>query len=351
MLATGPAPAQLRDALMDTPAPPFGQSLAAYLAGQEQADSSLRALILALAATCAEISALVARGALGDVLGSAGAQNVQGEVQKKLDVISNDMLVACAKSCGQVAAVGSEELEDVIVFDEAGDRGRHLLLFDPLDGSSNIDVNVSIGTIFSVLPAPTGRAATGQDFLQAGRAQQAAGYALYGPQTVLVLTLGEGVAGFTLDPRDGSWTLTHPDLRIPRSTREFAINMSNQRHWAAPVRRYIDDALAGRAGPRAKDFNMRWVAAMVADVHRILNRGGVFLYPWDSREPDRPGKLRLMYEANPLGWVVEQAGGRASNGRQPILDIAPTSLHQRVSVVLGSAEEVERVVAHHDEAA
>ncbi len=336
---------------MDIPAPPSRQSLAGYLATQDQADASLHALILALAATCAEISALVARGALGDVLGSAGAENVQGEVQKKLDVISNDMLVACAEQSGQVAAVGSEELEDVIVFDKAADRGRHLLLFDPLDGSSNIDVNVSIGTIFSVLPAPAGRATTAQDFLQGGRAQQAAGYALYGPQTVLVLTLGRGVAGFTLNPRDGSWTLTHPNLRIPRDSSEFAINMSNQRHWAAPVRRYIDDVLAGRTGPRSKDFNMRWVAAMVADVHRILNRGGVFLYPWDSREPDRAGKLRLLYEANPLGWVVEQAGGRASDGSQPLLDIAPASLHQRVSVVLGSAEEVERVVAHHAEAA
>ncbi len=341
---------------METPALAPGQtlasqSLAGYLATQDQVDASLHALILALAATCAEISALVARGALGDVLGSAGAENVQGEVQKKLDVISNDMLVACAEQCGQVAAVGSEELEDVIVFPEGQGRGRHLLLFDPLDGSSNIDVNVSIGTIFSILPAPSGRAATAQDFLQGGRAQQAAGYALYGPQTVLVLTLGQGVAGFTLDPRDGSWTLTHPNLRIPRATAEFAINMSNQRHWAAPVRLYVDEALAGRTGPRAKDFNMRWVAAMVADVHRILNRGGVFLYPWDSREPDRAGKLRLMYEANPLGWVVEQAGGAASDGRQPILDIAPGSLHQRVSVVLGSAEEVERVVAHHAEAA
>ena len=292
----------------------------------------------------------MARGALGDVLGSAGAENVQGEVQKKLDVIANDMLVACAEQSGQVAAVGSEELEDVIVF-PGEDRGRHILLFDPLDGSSNIDVNAAIGTIFSVLPAPSGRAATAGDFLQSGRAQQAAGYALYGPQTVLVLTLGEGVAGFTLDPREGSWTLTHPEMRIPRDTREFAINMSNQRHWAAPVRRYIDEALAGRTGPRGKDFNMRWVAAMVADVHRILNRGGVFLYPWDQREPERAGKLRLMYEANPLGWVVEQAGGAISDGRQPILDIAPTSLHQRVSVVLGATEEVERVVAHHQEAA
>lgn len=337
--------------MTDSPSPPrqplVGQSLAGYLATQDQADASLRALVLALAAACAEISALVARGALADVLGSAGAENVQGEVQKTLDVISNDLLVSAAEQCGQVMAVGSEEMEEVVVFANAGDRGRHLLLFDPLDGSSNIDVNVSIGTIFSVLPAPGGHTATAQDLLQNGRAQQAAGYALYGPQTVLVLTLGQGVFGFTLDPRNGNWTLTHPDMRIPRTTREFAINMSNQRHWAAPVKRYIEEVLAGGTGPRGKDFNMRWVAAMVADVHRILSRGGVFLYPWDQREPDRPGKLRLMYEANPLGWVVEQAGGVASDGREPILDVEPRSLHQRVSVVLGSAEEVERVVAHH----
>ncbi len=331
--------------------PLMGRSLAGYLATQDQADASLRALMLALAAACAEISGLVARGALAGMLGGAGAQNVQGETQKTLDVVSNDLLVSAAEQCGQVVAVGSEEMEDVVVFPGADDRGRHLLLFDPLDGSSNIDVNVSIGTIFSVLPAPRGRTVTAQDFLQDGRAQQAAGYALYGPQTVLVLTLGDGVAGFTLDPRSGDWTLTHPDMRIPRTTREFAINMSNQRHWAAPVKRYIEEVLAGGDGPRAKDFNMRWVAAMVADVHRILTRGGVFLYPWDQREPERPGKLRLMYEANPLAWVVEQAGGSASDGAQPILDVDPASLHQRVGVVLGSTEEVERVVAHHRDAA
>ena len=336
---------------MDAALPPHDLTLAGYLATQEQADASLRALVLALAGACAEISALVARGALADVLGSAGAQNVQGEVQKQLDVISNDVLVAAADQCGQVTGVASEEMDDVVIFPGAQGRGRHLLLFDPLDGSSNIDVNVSIGTIFSGLPAPAGHTATAADFLQGGRVQQAAGYALYGPQTVLVLTLGDGVAGFTLDPRDGGWRLTHPRMRIPHTTGEFAINMSNRRHWAAPVRRYVDEMLAGKTGPRGKDFNMRWVAAMVADVHRILSRGGVFLYPWDEREPDRPGKLRLMYEANPLGWVVEQAGGLASDGVGAILDISPRSLHQRVSVVLGSTEEVERVVAHHASAA
>ena len=329
-----------------SPASP-GQTLAAWLATQDQADASLRALILTLATACGEISALVARGALGGVLGVAGSENIQGEVQKKLDLIANAVLVRAAESSGQVAGVASEEMDDVVVFAGAQDRGRHLLLFDPLDGSSNIDVNVSIGTIFSVLAAPGGRAATAADFLQAGRAQQAAGYALYGPQTVLVLTLGDGVAAFTLDPQDGSWKLTSPCMRIPYATHEFAINMSNRRHWAEPVRRYVEEMLAGKTGPRDKDFNMRWVAAMVADVHRILSRGGVFLYPWDGREPDRPGKLRLMYEANPLGLVVEQAGGAASDGTGAILDIAPGSLHQRVGVVLGSTEEVERVVAHH----
>jgi fructose-1,6-bisphosphatase I len=267
-------------------------------------------------------------------------------VQKTLDVVSNDLLVKCAEQSGQVAAVASEELEDIVGFAGA-DRGRHLLLFDPLDGSSNIDVNVSIGTIFSVLPAPRDRAPTAADFLQSGRAQQAAGYAVYGPQTVLVLSLGEGVAGFTLDPRDGTWRLTQPAFAIPEQTREFAINMSNQRHWAEPVRRYIDACLAGKDGPRAKDFNMRWVASMVAEVHRILTRGGVFLYPWDAREPERAGKLRLMYEANPMALLVEQAGGAASDGTQPILDVAPQALHQRIGVVLGSKEEVELVVAHH----
>jgi fructose-1,6-bisphosphatase I len=322
------------------------QTLAGWLAGQDRADASLKALVLAVAAACAEISGRVARGALGGLLGVAGHENVQGEVQKTLDVVSNDLMVEAARQSGQVAAVASEELEDIVGFD-GEDRGRHLLLFDPLDGSSNIDVNVSIGTIFSVLPAPPGRAPVAADFLQAGRAQHAAGYAVYGPQTVFVVTLGEGAAGFTLDPRDGAWRLTQPAFAIPETTREFAINMSNRRHWAEPVRRYIDACLAGRDGPRAKDFNMRWVASMVAEVHRIMTRGGVFLYPWDAREPDRAGKLRLMYEANPMALLVEQAGGAASDGTQPILDIAPTALHQRVGVVLGAREEVDLIVAHH----
>ena len=293
-----------------------------------------------------KISGLVSRGALAGVLGSAGAENVQGEVQKKLDVIANDILIEAAEASRAVAAIASEEEDDILAFAGRAERGDRLLLFDPLDGSSNIDVNVSIGTIFSILPAPEGEV-TAADFLQSGRRQIAAGYALYGPQTTLVLTLNEGVAAFTLDPETKAWLQTADGIAIPRETKEFAINMSNGRHWAAPVQAYVNECLAGREGPRGKDFNMRWIASMVADVHRILNRGGVFLYPWDKREPDRAGKLRLMYEANPLGLVVERAGGAATDAQGLILDIQPTALHQRVSVILGSAGEVERVTAAH----
>ena len=221
------------------------------------------------------------------------------------------------------------------------------LLFDPLDGSSNIDVNVSIGTIFSVLKKPEGAGVSEQDFLQAGCKQVAAGYCVFGPQTTLVLTVGKGVAMFTLDREQGSFVLTQENMRIPEDTKEFAVNMSNMRHWDAPVKRYIDECLAGKEGPRGKDFNMRWIASMVADVHRILTRGGVFLYPWDKREPNKPGKLRLMYEANPMAWLIEQAGGAATNCRQRILDIEPGKLHERVAVVLGSKNEVERVTRYH----
>jgi fructose-1,6-bisphosphatase I len=231
-------------------------------------------------------------------------------------------------------------------------QGEYLLLFDPLDGSSNIDVNVSIGTIFSVLKKVDASTSVNEaDFLQAGTQQVAAGYCVYGPQTTLVLTVGDGVAMFTLDREQGTFVLTQEDVQIPADTQEFAINMSNMRHWAAPVQRYVDECLQGTEGPRGKDFNMRWVASMVADVHRILTRGGIFLYPWDKREPGKAGKLRLMYEANPMSWLIEQAGGASSSGSERILDIAPVQLHQRVSVVLGSRHEVERVVRYHQEAA
>ena len=285
------------------------------------------------------------------MLGSAGTENVQGEIQKKLDVISNEVLIEANEWGGHLAAMASEEMDSIHVVPNRYPQGEYMLLFDPLDGSSNIDVNVSIGTIFSVLrKIGHARGVSEDDFLQPGKQQAAAGYCVYGPQTTLVLTVGNGVALFTLDRETGSWVLTQQDLRIPEETKEFAINMSNRRHWAAPVTRYIDECLAGKDGPRGKDFNMRWVGSMVADVHRILSRGGVFLYPWDAREPGQAGKLRLMYEANPMAFLVEQAGGAATNGRERILDLVPTRLHERVSVVLGSKHEVERVLAYHREA-
>jgi fructose-1,6-bisphosphatase I len=306
------------------------------------APRELSVLIEAISDSCRTISYLVSRGALADVLGSAGTGNVQGEEQKQLDVLANDEMMAMAKASGVVAAAASEEEDDARAM-AAG--APYLLLFDPLDGSSNIDVNVSIGTIFSVLPAIAGEGA--MPFLQTGRNQVAAGYCVYGPQTTLVLSLGSGVFAFTMDPPTGQFVQTSANIQVPMKTKEFSINMSNMRHWADPVRAYIDECLAGEAGPRGKNFNMRWIASMVADVHRILTRGGVFMYPWDKREPGKPGKLRLMYEANPMSMLVEQAGGRAFDGKQQILDAQPTGLHQRVSVMLGSREEVERLEALH----
>ena len=330
-------------------------SLTRYLVEQQRVGglipSQLRLLLEVVARACKGISQAVNKGALGGVLGSADIENVQGEIQKKLDIIANDVLIEANEWGGHLAAMASEEMGSIYVVPNRYPQGEYLLLFDPLDGSSNIDVNVSIGTIFSVLVKPEGHAVTEQDFLQAGSRQVAAGYCVYGPQTTLVLTVGAGVAMFTLDREQGSFMLTHEQVRIPEETQEFAINMSNMRHWAPPVRRYIDECLAGTEGPRGKDFNMRWIASMVADVHRILTRGGVFLYPWDQREPNKPGKLRLMYEANPMSWLIEQAGGAASNGQQRILDIDPGKLHERVSVILGSKNEVERVTRYHAEAA
>ena len=330
-------------------------SLTQYLVEQQRRHGhipeQLRLLIEVVARACKRIAISVNKGALGDVLGSAGSENVQGEVQKKLDVISNEVLIEANEWGGHLAAMASEEMDSIHVVPHRYPQGEYLLLFDPLDGSSNIDVNVSIGTIFSVLrKVGHARGVSEEDFLQPGRQQAAAGYCVYGPQTTLVLTVGDGVAMFTLDREQGSWVLTSDDVQIPADTREFAINMSNMRHWAPPVRRYIDECLAGREGPRGKDFNMRWIASMVADVHRILTRGGVFMYPWDQREPDKPGKLRLMYEANPMAFLVEQAGGTATNGHERILDLAPKKLHERVSVILGFRNEVERVTGYHVEA-
>ena len=327
-------------------------SLTRYLVEQQRIDGhippELRLLLEVVARACKGISQAVNKGALGGVLGTAGSENVQGEVQKKLDIIANEVLIEANEWGGHLAGMASEEMEGIYVVPNRYPQGEYLLLFDPLDGSSNIDINVSIGTIFSVLKMPDGdRGVNEADFLQAGNKQVAAGYCIYGPQTTLVLTVGDGVAMFTLDREQGSFVLTEENVQIPPDTQEFAINMSNMRHWDAPVKRYIDECLAGSVGPRGKDFNMRWVAAMVADVHRILCRGGVFLYPWDKREPEKAGKLRLMYEANPMSWLVEQAGGAATNGKQRILDIRPGKLHERVSVVLGSKNEVERITAYH----
>ena len=329
-------------------------SLTQYLIEEQRLNNSipaeLRLLIEVVARACKTISHAVGKGALGDVLGTAETENIQGEIQKKLDIISNEILLQANEWGGHLAAMASEEMETIHPIPNRYPKGEYMLLFDPLDGSSNIDVNVSIGTIFSVLKAPDGMATpTEEDFLQPGTMQVAAGYAVYGPQTVLVLTTGNGVHGFTLDREMGSWVMTQRNIQIPAYTAEYAINASNSRHWYEPVKRYVGELEEGKTGPRAKNFNMRWIASMVADVHRILNRGGIFMYPADQREPDKPGKLRLMYEANPMSLIIEQAGGAATDGKQRILDIQPTTLHQRVAVFLGSRNEVEVVTRYHAE--
>ena len=328
-------------------------SLTQFLIERQRAgriNADLRLLIETIARACKAISVRVNKGALADGLGSAGTENVQGEVQKKLDVLSNEILLEANEWGGNLAALASEEMENPHPIPTQFPKGEYLLLFDPLDGSSNIDVNISVGTIFSALRCP--KAASGQlceanqaAFLQPGRKQVAAGFAVYGPTTVFVLTVGDGAHGFTLDRETYTFVLTHPDIRIPEDTAEFAINVSNQRRWEPPVRRYIDECLAGTDGPRGKDFNMRWVASMVADVFRVLSRGGIFMYPRDTKYTE--GRLRLMYEANPMAYIVEQAGGAATDGKTPILDLQPKGLHQRVAVILGSKNEVDRVTGYH----
>ncbi len=308
----------------------------------------LRLLIEVVARACKRISIAVGKGALGGILGDAGTSNVQDEAQKKLDVLSNEILLQANAWGGHLAGLASEEMDEPSPIPDEYPKGGYLLLFDPLDGSSNIDVNVSVGTIFSVLRCPEGMSgADEQAFLQPGTAQVAAGYAVYGPSTMLILTVGSGVHAFTLDREQGSFVLTERDIMIPEDTHEFAINTSNARHWEAPVQRYVQECVLGKEGPRAKDFNMRWVASMVADVHRIVSRGGVFMYPLDAKTRQQGGKLRLMYEANPMGFIVEQAGGMASTGRERIMDIQPHRLHQRVPVIMGSRNEVEKVVSYH----
>ncbi|MEJ7139503.1 class 1 fructose-bisphosphatase [Amphibiibacter pelophylacis] len=325
------------------------------------ASGDFNALMLDVALACKTIARAVARGELayapgaGSGVGTSTDQvNVQGEVQKKLDILSNDIFIRMTEWAGHLAGQASEEMDEHRAIPDGLPRGKYLLVFDPLDGSSNIDVNVSVGSIFSVLRAPqeaidSGRPLTDADFLQPGSSQVAAGYALYGPTTMLVISVGNGVHGFTLDHDVGEFMLTHPALQVPPDTQEFAINASNSRFWEPPIKRFVDECMAGQTGPRGKDFNMRWIASMVAEAHRILMRGGVFMYPRDLKDPAKPGRLRLLYEANPIGFLMEQAGGRASTGRQAMLGVVPTSLHQRIGLIFGSKNEVERIERYHRE--
>ena len=329
-----------------------GMSLRQYLVDQKRGGVAIEAdlidLICETAVTCKEITAKIDRAALEGALGAAGSQNVQGEEQKKLDVITNDVMYEHLCTTGLLAGMGSEEVDEPMMIPDQYPRGRYLMFFDPLDGSSNIDVNISVGTIFSIVEAPRGDAAPApEDFRRKGIEQLAAGFCVYGPSTTLVLTIGNGVAMFTLDHSVGEFILVRDKVQIPEETAEFAINMSNRRFWEEPVRRYIDDCLAGEEGPLGKRYNMRWVASMVAETFRILTRGGIFLYPMDERVREKGGKLRLMYEANPIGFIIEQAGGAASTGRERILEVEPGSLHQRVPVILGSKKEVEKVEEYH----
>ncbi|MEI8207827.1 MAG: class 1 fructose-bisphosphatase [Methylococcales bacterium] len=312
-----------------------------------EASGTFSLLLNNIVTACKQISHLVNQGDLVGILGSAESENVQGEVQKKLDIITHDIMVNALNWTGQLAGMASEEVDTIIAIPEAYPKGKYLVLFDPLDGSSNIDLNLTVGTIFSILRYAEGEELTVEDFLRPGTEQVCAGFVLYGPSTMMVLTTGHGVNGFTLDQDIGEFILTHPTIRIPEEASEFAINMSNQRFWEKPVQRYVEECLQGVEGSRGKDFNMRWLASLVAEVYRILTRGGIFMYPYDFKEPSKAGRLRLLYEANPMAFIIEQAGGACSTGRERILDIKPTGIHQRVPLVLGSKKEVERVVAYH----
>ena len=306
------------------------------------------ALINDVRLACKRIARVIGKGALADALGTAGTTNVQGETQMKLDLMANDIFVKTNEWGGQLRGMLSEEMEAPYPIPAQFPRGRYLLLFDPLDGSSNIDVNVSVGSIFSILRCPEGVSEpTEQDFLQPGTQQLCAGYAIYGPCTMLVLTTGHGVNGFTLDREIGEFMLTHPDITIEPDTAEFAINASNSRYWEPAIKRYVNECLAGKTGARGRDFNMRWIASLVAETHRILMRGGVFMYPRDRKDLSKPGRLRLLYEANPIGMLIEQAGGRASTGQQPVLEVQPHAAHERIGLVFGSRHEVERIERYH----
>lgn len=315
----------------------------------------LTGLLLEVIAACKRIAYLTGNGQLSSqAMGSADSENVQGEQQKKLDILSNELFIESTQWCGYLSGMASEEMEHCLPVPDKYPRGKYLITFDPLDGSSNIDINVSVGTIFSILEMPDGETdVTDKHFLQSGVKQVCAGYCLYGTSTMLVLTTGRGVNGFTLDRSTGDFVLTQPNMTIPEDSNEYSINQSYSRHWEPPVRRYIDECLAGEDGPLGKNYNMRWVASMVADVHRLLSRGGIFMYPMDARMSAKGvgGKLRLLYEANPMSFIVEQAGGVASTGNERIMEMQPTSLHQRVPVVIGSKNEVNRVIEYHRQAA
>jgi fructose-1,6-bisphosphatase I / sedoheptulose-1,7-bisphosphatase len=315
----------------------------------QQADSALAALMQEIAQSVISLAGLIAEGDLADVTGKLESRNVQGETQMKLDVVSNDLFIDNFRRCGLVQGIVSEELDAPVLLSASPQQSPFLVVFDPLDGSSNVPVNVSVGSIFSVLPAPHDHLAAMADYLQPGSQQLAAGYALYGPATMLVLTLGQGTHGFTLDRKTGEFVLTHAAMQVPEDTAEFAINASNERFWEPPVKRYIDECKAGASDLRARDFNTRWVASMVADIHRILMRGGIYLYPKDNKDMTRAGRLRLMYEVSPMSMLIEQAGGIASTGRMRVLDIVPDNVHQRMPVVIGSGNEVLRVERYYRE--
>lgn len=330
----------------------YRATLTQYLIEQRRrhpdATGEFNGLILSISLACKAISRAVAHGVLSRGPETAVTMNVHGEEQKPLDLVANETFIRATDWQGVLSGWGSEEMEEPLAVPSQYPRGKYLLVFDPLDGSSNIEANVSVGSIFSILRAPNPSAdPTEADFLQPGTEQVAAGYAIYGPSTMLVLTVGSGVVGFTLDPEIGEFLLTHPDLRVSETTREFAINTSNSRFWEAPVKRYVEECLAGATGPRGQDFNMRWIASLVAEAHRVLIRGGVFLYPRDHKDPTKAGRLRLLYECNPIGMIIEQAGGRASTGETPILNVAPTSLHQRIGFVFGSRREVELIEEYY----
>ncbi|OTG83616.1 class 1 fructose-bisphosphatase [Acinetobacter sp. ANC 4648] len=320
------------------------RTLSQYLEEQQgNLTPALADVIETIANTCKTIDLALQKGALAGVLGSAELENVQGETQKKLDVISNDYLIDALKAHKNVGGLASEELDD---FTPAQENGEYLVLFDPLDGSSNIDINMCVGTIFSILPAKNA-VTQAEDFFQAGTQQAAAGYVLYGPSTMMALTVGAGTDFFTFDPETQQFLLTSENIQVAADTQEYAINASNQRHWEAPVKRYIEELQSGKTSVREKDFNMRWVACMVGDIHRILCRSGIFLYPYDTKDPKKAGRLRLMYEANPMSMLMEQAGGASTTGRVRIMEIQPTELHQRVPVIIGSKNEVELATDYH----